>query len=551
MHFRGILTSFNIFKRTPMIVGRKSGRPVPTATPKSTQSNVPDPSIILEFVERRDFTGALTFIDFYLSEAGQPPTPELLEWRAYCLFHTYEYAEAAQIYARLSTENDPDTLHALSAACSFFLDGDSDHALEFAKKCQPSSLLSRLMMHLDTETTPDLELTSENIISTAARLYSEGEVAEALSKLQCVLTYGVNYVTVFVFIAMCQFRLGNFEQADEALATYLEVESDSGLALNLKACIMARMLGREMAEAQLLQIRKFGSEVYQFMDAMLQNNMVVFSDGENGFDVLPKLMSVLPEARINLQILYARKGMFKEAKTIMDDNGAYETEQIMIHAAVLYENEETRDTAAQLLEAAVPPGDNELLPNQKLCEANAKLIRGDYDTGLLLLSDLEETMAEREDFQQNKGMALAALGRWEMALPYLMPLDGDTRFRQWKCACFIHNDKAEAAWDMYVQATGIEDSKVLLKVIATECYETGNYFFAMRAFDVLSKFETDPAYSEGLVASAVGCFRGILLGNEDKSRLTDVLTSLSGDPAGEDVATMIREYIGESDNLFE
>ena len=370
-----------------MLVGKKSSRRSSAAPPIPENCGAPDPSILLDYIDRRDFTGALTVIDFCLNDLNQPATPELLAWRAYSLFHMFEYSDAADIYLQLSKETE-DTLPLLCAACCFFLDGDIERARELASKCPDSPLRGRLMLRLE-ESTGSLELCAENIIAEAAKMYSEGDVAGALNKLQCILTYGVNYATVYVFMAMCQFRLGELSQADESLAAYLAVESDSGLALNLKACIMAEMLGREMAEAQLLQIGKFGSEVYGFMDAMIKNNMVVFSGGENGFDVLPSLVQVLPEARINLQILYARKGMFDEVRKIMSEDKCYETEQALIQAAALYQQDGMVDVAVELLEAATPPGIDDMLPNQRLCQANASLMNGEYDTALILLTAVD------------------------------------------------------------------------------------------------------------------------------------------------------------------
>jgi intraflagellar transport protein 56 len=119
-------------------------------------------------------------------------------------------------------------------------------------------------------------------------------------------------------------------------------------------------------------------------------------------------------------------------------------------------------------------------------------------------------------------------------------------YTSWLCRCYIKNKKPDPAWNLYVEATQTEDAKTLLQVIATECYTAGSYFYAMRAYDLLSKFEGDASLRQGMIASAVGVFRGILSRKEPADHLSDVLATLGGEPEAAQTLQSIQHYIETS-----
>lgn len=54
----------------------------------------------------------------------------------------------------------------------------------------------------------------------------------------------------------------------------------------------------------------FGSE-------LLKHNSVVFSGGEGSLNVMPELIDVIPEARLNLAIFHMRRGEASDAYQLM------------------------------------------------------------------------------------------------------------------------------------------------------------------------------------------------------------------------------------------
>ena len=58
---------------------------------------------------------------------------------------------------------------------------------------------------------------------------------------------------------------------------------------------------------------------------------------------------------------------------------------------------------------------------------------------------------------------------------------------------------------------------------ANDCYKMGQFYFAMKAFDVLERLDADPEFWEGKRGAAVGVFQMVCAGVESKERLIEVI----------------------------
>lgn len=56
----------------------------------------------------------------------------------------------------------------------------------------------------------------------------------------------------------------------------------------------------------------------QFL-CLIRHNLVVFRNGELAYQVLPSLVDVIPEARLNLAIYYLKQNDIKKANELMKD----------------------------------------------------------------------------------------------------------------------------------------------------------------------------------------------------------------------------------------
>lgn len=58
---------------------------------------------------------------------------------------------------------------------------------------------------------------------------------------------------------------------------------------------------------------------FTFAKDLFKHNLVVFQNGEGALQVLPSLVDVIPEARLNLVIYYLKQGNIMEAYELMKD----------------------------------------------------------------------------------------------------------------------------------------------------------------------------------------------------------------------------------------
>ena len=97
---------------------------------------------------------------------------------------------------------------------------------------------------------------------------------------------------------MCYYKLDYYDVSLEILAVYLQSYPSSAVAVNLKACNHFRLYNGKAAEAELSSLSNHGVNLHS--NDLIRHNMVVFSNGDQALQVLPPLVDVIPEAKLNL-----------------------------------------------------------------------------------------------------------------------------------------------------------------------------------------------------------------------------------------------------------
>jgi intraflagellar transport protein 56 len=60
-----------------------------------------------------------------------------------------------------------------------------------------------------------------------------------------------DYLALNVYVALCYYKLDYYDVSQEVLAAYLQLHTDSAIALNLKACNHFRLYNGKAAESEL------------------------------------------------------------------------------------------------------------------------------------------------------------------------------------------------------------------------------------------------------------------------------------------------------------
>lgn len=79
------------------------------------------------------------------------------------------------------------------------------------------------------------------------------------------------------------------------------------------ACIQFKLYDAQVAEKELQPILDIQQTSYSLENPIIAHNLVIFREGKNALSVLPKLIDVIPEARLNLVIYYLLHDQIEEA----------------------------------------------------------------------------------------------------------------------------------------------------------------------------------------------------------------------------------------------
>lgn len=527
--------------------------------------------IILQSIEQRDYSAAATFIDFIIQDLGVPETEDLLLWKGYSLFHMGDYNGAIDLYTKMLEKNPENTVINLYISSCHFYNKEYDEALSFAEKGPSCDYRTRLIFHIahqrnDTdslyEAHSQLIGTLDNQMSLGAIHYLRANYQEAIQLYQKLLAENPDYIALNVYVAMCQFKLEQYQESNESVDQYLAANSDSAVALNLKSCDYFKIFAPDVAESQLLQIKKFGSASFTFVDSLIKHNLCVFANGEDGLKVFPPLVGIIPEAILNLAIIYLRSSDAKDAYDLLADFNPIDVNEYILKGTALIEYGQIAadggiiEEASQIFESVSQMDDIKDTVIGRCALTTTTFVRGEYEKTIKIMESFEHVMGVTDEFQFNKGMAYAAIGKWPEAEVCFEAVQNpaykyEASYQTWLARCYIKTSKPDKAWGLYLDATTTENASALLQIIAADCYEGKYYLYAMRAYDVLSKIDKDPDLIDGMIAASIGAFRNILTNVDPPDGIQEILGILNSDPKGEPHAATIQNYVNMHPDQFQ
>lgn len=497
-------------------------------------------SSYVEFLKKRDYTGAMTLLEFMQL---QEYDVNIELWIAYCAFHLGDYQKALEIYNRiLKTTSDDDKNLVANAACCYFYLGMYEESKDMLETATTSGLENRLNFHLSHKLRDEnalmryhqrLEDVLEDQLSLAAIHYLRAHYQEAIDIYKRLLLNNRENLALNVYVALCYYKLDYYDISQEVLSIYLNQHPDSVIATNLKACNNFRLYNGLDAQNVLRPILDASANVGFGYD-LLKHNMVVFKDGEGALQVFPSLVDVVPEARLNLVIYYLRNDDIKEAFDLIKDlQPAVPQEYILkgvVNAAVGQEiNSEENIKVAQECFQLVGSSASECdTINGRQCMAAAHFLEGQFEEVLLFLTSIKSYFHSDDTFLFNFGQAKTACGQYKEAEEALTQIKNpkirnEYVFLSHLSRCFVMNGKAQSAWELFLKMDSGPESFNLLLLIANDCYRAGDFCYAAKAFDMLDRLEPNPEFWEGKRGALVGMFQGVIAKKYSEDKIPEIL----------------------------
>lgn len=471
-----------------------------------------------EFLNKRDYIGAKTVLNY--SKDYDEESEELKSlWIAFCDFRLGEYKNCLDQYKKMQSAEKSDEI-ALNIGVVMFYLGMYEEAHKIIEDLPESALKVRLLFHLVHKLGDDKRLMElhgalrdviEDQISLAGLHYLRGQYQEAIDIYKRILLDNKHMLAVNVYVALCYYKLDYFGMSQEVLDLYLANYPNSIIATNLKACNRFRMFNGQAAEQDikhLLETGVFGLD-------LIRHNLVVFRNGEGANQVLPGLLDIIPEARLNLAILHLKRGETQEAYNMVKNiQPKVPYEYILkgvVHASMYQESglkEHAKQAQQYLHLVGGSPTECDTIPGRQAM-ASSFFLYSQFEEVLVYLNSIRSFFVNDDTFNFNYAQAKVATGYYKEAEDLLIQIHtphirNDNTFSMILARCHIYCGHADQAWNIFVTKDATPEAFSLLQLIANDCYRVGEFWISAKAFDMLEKMDPSPEHWEGKRGACAG-----------------------------------------------
>jgi intraflagellar transport protein 56 len=533
-----------------------------------------------EYIQKTDFSGAKAVLEN--KRRNGDTRLETTLWIAYCNAHLGDYAEALKEYKKLFNKaagnvQIPSFVGVLMGVCYFMLGMYEDAKTTVEKtrdKCDESyqKLATRILFHASHKLNlPDEILRCsakfkdeiDDKISVAAMHFLRGNYQDALNiykdhlKQNCGST---GYLALNVYVALCYYKMDFFDVSQEVLQVYLDENPDSAIACNLKASNYYRLFSAKHAEQELRRVSEISSPHYSYCRELINHNLCVFKNGEGAQQVLPPLVGVVPEALTNLAVYYLKNDEIEEAYNLMKDTEPQTPSEYSIKGTVyaMYGqrkgNKEFVRQAQQYFQVVgASSTECDTIPGRQAMASCFFLLK-QFNDVLIYLNSIKMYFKDNDDFNYNYGQAKAAIGKWVEAEDALSRVQSELIKNEYVylntlMKAFIKNGKARKAFEVYMKLDAAHPNTFdLLNLLANDCYRSGQFLYAAKAFDVLERLEPTEELWNGKCGACIGIFQSVIAEQCDKDDLVECLMLLrnSDNPQAEYITQVITLWAEES-----
>jgi intraflagellar transport protein 56 len=286
----------------------------------------------------------------------------------------------------------------------------------------------------------------EDQLTLASVHYLRGHYQEAIDVYKRLVGEHPQYLSLHVYLALCYYKLDYYDVAQEVLGLYLQRYPDSVTAINLKACNHFRLYNGKAAEHELRTLldqmigtqsnpesMSHGSRSNRqvFAQDILRHNLVVFKNGDGALRVLPNLVDVVPEARLNLAIYHLRHDEPIAAYELMKDVDPASPAEYILKAivnAVVGQAQESRDhlkLAQQYFQLVGSSASECDTIAGRQCMASCFFLLRQFDDVMIYLNSIKAYFFNDDNFNFNFGQVKAGMGQWQEAEEALLAVQSD------------------------------------------------------------------------------------------------------------------------------
>uniref|UniRef100_A0A8C8F4F6 Intraflagellar transport protein 56 n=1 Tax=Oncorhynchus tshawytscha TaxID=74940 RepID=A0A8C8F4F6_ONCTS len=514
-----------------MILSRVKPAAVGGEIPVNKKTKEKKPPLVEDFLVQRDYLGAITLLEFQRNVGERGEDADL--WLAYCAFHLGDYKRE---YKALTDKPDcrPDVWVYL--ACTLFFLGLYKEAEEASRKAPKCQLQNRVLFHLAHKFNDEkqlmgfhqeLEDVTEDQLSLASIHYMRSHYQEAIDIYKRILLQNRDFLALNVYVALCYYKLDYYDVSQEVLAVYLQSVPDSTIALNLKACNHFRLYNGKAAEVTQLDKRVLSKSFSKLNLVCLNVALLMFL----------RLQSVTPKCTTLYSFEFAKELIRHNLVRVMSLGNSLGSYQDHLKIAQQF---------FQLVGGSASECDT--IPGRQ-CMASCFFLLRQFEDVLIYLNSVKSYFYNDDAFNFNYAQAKAAVGNYREAEEIFLLIQNDKNksdyvYLSWLARCYIMNQKARLAWELYMKMETSAESFSLLQLIANDCYKMGQFYYSAKAFDILERLDPNPEYWEGKRGACVGIFQLILASREPREALREVLPLLrnTGNPQVEYIIRILKKW---------
>lgn len=244
-----------------------------------------------EFIEKRDYTGALALLEFERNCEKSINDTDL--WIGYSAFHLGDFNKALEEYNKLSENCSINSEVLLYVACCYYFLGKKENALKLVNNCSPCPLQKRLFFYLTNLFNHEKRIINLNMLDDSAEdqlclaslHFLRNNYKHAKEIYQKIMSTNRDYIALNYYLALCCYQLDETDLALEFINYYIHCYPDSASALNLKIAINFKCFGK-IKEPDLKELQDLYSSPLKTTNDLIKHNLVVFRNGEGAIQVI-------------------------------------------------------------------------------------------------------------------------------------------------------------------------------------------------------------------------------------------------------------------------